>query len=987
MTTLLRTNDGKIVDDAGSFTNQYGQTYDEVFTHLRDMNTATWNSTPARPTSLLPVQFIKKTLPDFIQSKAYSAHLCSFTQMNVQSYPLTVQVTSGSLPSGMSLEVYTGNDAVANKTAPVFLKGTPTSAGSFSFSVTFSTTNTLATWEDTPYSRTESFTATVSPAVVPVFLATKKPLYEATAGVAVSHVIGEATLDGVAHNHWFFINQSALPPGFALAETTATLTGTFANPGYYSFSAEARCTTTGQKSAPLLWTVKVVSGGVPNPPQPPNTPDPVTVSELMINLMPLSPIVAGVAFSQVIAHSSLSDPGGSLNDVGDFSLVDRGTLPETATLSTDCLLSVTFATAGDYYCTIQVDYDGKSTKRTVYFVVNSGTTAVPTPPPQPPLPPPPPLVMVTTEAQVSGKAIIIKMATDDRQGKLPQTNSSAGTVDYVTGEIYFPVEDFFEAKTWSSSREGGDSTWKSTTIQDSFGAGAKVNILYQPDLYKNTSVTETLPTKPLVLVLTPYTADAIVPGTVRFTIGSTVYEDNEGVIHHTVNPSTGVGTVAGTIDYGSGTVALTNWVAGSATFSVQSLATYRGQFTESEFYFRTAGAPLRPASLQVSTVALDGEQIVGASEVGGDIVGDDVEGTVDVEFGMVNLRYGALVLDDDLTPEEKAEEWYNPANVDGDGYIWKPRKVIPPTTRYNATIYSYLPLSADLLGLSPVRLPVDGRVPFLKPGNTAAVHHTDSFTITGPISGNDPINCGRTRIARFWIYDANGIKVSEAKYSMNLTTGVGSFVPGFTLDSYVLPFTAYHRIVDEVLVTDVDVSGKVTFSPALTHQFPVGSYISSEWNLTNTGSRDLQARVSKVFSLQTWGSWDDPEPESPIVGQFNQALYPIVTTNDGAIQEEWRISFTGATTVNVIGQTVGQINTSGTLSTLTDIAPINPTTSQPYFTIPTEGWGAGWVSGNQLRFTTYAADYPIDLLRCVQAGAAAGDADRLSLEFLGDVDA
>ncbi len=604
--------------------------------------------------------------------------------------------------------------------------------------------------------------------------------------------------------------------------------------------------------------------------------------------------------------------------------------------------------------------------------------------PRQPAPTPPP-ILLTIQSEVTDQFYVLRMAQDDADGHLLPVEGDTGTVNYGTGVLYFPPEMLGDTRKWSSAHSGGTGTWNEESEADTFDGA--VSVLYRPASVTPTTHTETLAAMPLQFSLTPYTSDSIVPGTVRFTIGSTVYEDNEGVIQHTVNPSTGVGTPAGEIDYGTGDVTLTDWVAGSFLFSVQSLATYRGQFTESEFYFRTAGAPLRPASLQVSTVALDGEQIVGASEVGGDIVGDDVEGTVDVEFGMVNLRYGALVLDDDLTPEEKAEEWYNPANVDGDGYIWKPRKVIPPTTRYNATIYSYLPLSADLLGLSPVRLPVDGRVPFLKPGNTAAVHHTDSFTITGPISGNDPINCGRTRIARFWIYDANGIKVSEAKYSMNLTTGVGSFVPGFTLDSYVLPFTAYHRIVDEVLVTDVDVSGKVTFSPALTHQFPVGSYISSEWNLTNTGSRDLQARVSEVFSLQTWGSWDDPEPENPIVGQFNQALYPIVTTNDGAIQEEWRISFTGATTVNVIGQTVGQINTSGTLSTLTDIAPINPTTSQPYFTIPTEGWGAGWVSGNQLRFTTYAADYPIDLLRCVQAGAAAGDADRLSLEFLGDVDA
>jgi hypothetical protein len=149
----------------------------------------------------------------------------------------------------------------------------------------------------------------------------------------------------------------------------------------------------------------------------------------------------------------------------------------------------------------------------------------------------------------------------------------------------------------------------------------------------------------------------------------------------------------------------------------------------------------------------------------------------------------------------------------------------------------------------------------------------------------------------------------------------------------------------------------------------------------------MQARVSGVFSLQTWGSWADREPENPITAQYNDSLYPIVVTNDGAIQQEWRISFATSATVNIIGQSVGQINTAGPMPINEVIAPINPVTSQPYFTIPSEGWGAGWVPNNQLRFTTHAADFPIDLLRCLQQGAAAGDADRLSLEFLGDVDA
>lgn len=48
--------------------------------------------------------------------------------------------------------------------------------------------------------------------------------------------------------------------------------------------------------------------------------------------------------------------------------------------------------------------------------------------------------------------------------------------------------------------------------------------------------------------------------------------------------------------------------------------------------------------------------------------------------------------------------------------------------RYNATAYSYLPLDASILGLDPVRLPQDGRVPIFRTGEFAVVGHTGEIT-------------------------------------------------------------------------------------------------------------------------------------------------------------------------------------------------------------------------------------------------------------------
>lgn len=905
--------------------------------------------------------------PALKQNQAFSKTVSVFRDNSVIGpYSCELRAQSGSsVPTGMTVSMV-GDSAVK-------LSGTPTVSGTFYVEArvngyTQSTNAPISTeWLS---SRLE-----ISPAaelLPPRLVVSANALAQASVGVSYNNN-GTPIVNAVVENSDYVADPTItyglpdrgnLPSGVSINSSTGVIQS-FTPPtaGTYTFKVRASCAGI-SSSQVVTCTISTTAA---------------QSERFIVNWQPqLQVAQVNVAFSAQLGTGTY----GASSPVGTWAAENISALPSGAAVSSSGVLTCTFTESGAFGFSVTCTYNGETQRGTFTVQVGAGNTGTGgTPTPLQPSPPAP--VIATYESDITGVWYEIHMAQDDKNGRLLPTVDSTGTVDYDAGEVYFPVEEMFQSRTWKGPRTNAVAEWAMAENSDTFADGGKVSVAYRPLIVEATDHTETLDTQPLVFSLTPLTADTVIPGTVRFTLGSTVYEDNEGVIQHTVNPGTGVGTIAGTIDYRSGNVTLTNWVAGSAALSIQSLATYRGQFTETEFFFRTAGAPLRPGSVQVSTVALDGEQLVGLSEVDGDIVGDDLDGFVDVEFGTVNLRFGNLVLDDDLTPEEKAEEWYNAANIDEDGYIWKPRKVIPPTTSYNATLYSYLPLSAELLGLSPVRLPVDGRVPFVKKGDTAAVHHTDSFTITGPISGGDAIDCGRTRIARFWILDADGVRVSESKYSMNLDSGVGSFVPGFTLGTNVLPFTAYHRIVDEVLVTDVDVSGQVTFFPALTHVFPIGSYLSTEWPIPG----DMGARIARVFSLQTWSHWDATAPETPITGQFNQSLYPIVTTNDGAIQQEWRISFTSSTTVNVIGQSVGQINTSGTLSIASDIAPINPITSKPYFTIPNEGWGAGWVSGNQLRFTTYAADYPIDLLRCVQAGAAAGDADRLSLEFLGDVDA
>ncbi|MBK7660325.1 MAG: hypothetical protein IPJ28_14890 [Betaproteobacteria bacterium] len=95
------------------------------------------------------------------------------------------------------------------------------------------------------------------------------------------------------------------------------------------------------------------------------------------------------------------------------------------------------------------------------------------------------------------------------------------------------------------------------------------------------------------------------------------------------------------------------------------------------------------------------------------------------------------------------------------------------------------------------------------------------------------------------------------------------------------------------------------------------------------------------------------------------------------------VPFTNTTAFNVIGEHVGLIATG---STATDVAPINPATGQPYFTLRATGWGGGWAAGNVLRFNTVGALFPVWVVRTIQQGPETVPNDSFTLLIRGDVD-
>ena len=70
-----------------------------------------------------------------------------------------------------------------------------------------------------------------------------------------------------------------------------------------------------------------------------------------------------------------------------------------------------------------------------------------------------------------------------------------------------------------------------------------------------------------------------------------------------------------------------------------------------------------------------------------------------------------------------------------------------------------------------------------------------------------------------------------------------------------------------------------------------------------------------------------------------------------------------------------------------DLAPINPATGVPYFTLSAMGWGSGWIAGNVLRFNTTGANFPLWVSRTVmQSPAAPPGTDQLIISIRGDID-
>lgn len=530
----------------------------------------------------------------------------------------------------------------------------------------------------------------------------------------------------------------------------------------------------------------------------------------------------------------------------------------------------------------------------------------------------------------------------------------------------------------SSSAKGGSRS--DTGVSEEILAASTVTVAYAEGFASPQHHVMSYTPEPLNLDLCPYTTDYTVPNSVRFRWMGHVYEDYDGVLVRD-RTSTAAGIVAGAMDYSSGVARITDYVVGGspADLVVESLWTVRQNWTTASIFMRTAAAPVKPSGFVMNLSDATGEQITASAGVDGVISGTHLRGKMDYQSGVVELQFGDYLLDTALTDAQKAEWWYAAEDVGAvqPGRIWRPWPVDPTTLRYNSVSFFYLPLDAEIIGLDPVRLPQDGRVPIFRVGSYVVVGHTGSI---GPaqLSVGQTINCGRTRLSRVYLVGADGALIQQG-WSRDLDAGLVTIQD---TTGWSQPVTVQHRIEEMARVSDVQISGMLTLTKSLSHEFPSGSIVSSA---LITAAPGLRARVSHLFDQNTWqGRWQDTVDGQEALASYNDTIAPLVVTNAGAVTERWMLRIIGnGSSFECIGEHVGNL---GTGSINADFAPINPNTGVPYFTVRALGWGQGWAAGNVLRINTVGAMQPLAAIRAVQPSEAAGIDYHFELLTRGDID-
>lgn len=579
-----------------------------------------------------------------------------------------------------------------------------------------------------------------------------------------------------------------------------------------------------------------------------------------------------------------------------------------------------------------------------------------------------------------------------------QSISVVGTVDYSTGDV--SIAKSFSVTTsqgvWTAAPFGGTTT-KFTTFEDrsvtAFAQNGSTTDPTQNALVATIGATSTAGTTlsvtlsvlqvraALPQVIDKITQLPVTNGTLAsasFFLGGSQYQTKADFTITKDSALSGSGTAAGSWVASTGILALTAWPTGVASdvsqFSAGVNPATSGSGTvlsTDRVTFRTASAPVASGGFTVRGTLVGGSTAFSVTaNSDGTIHDTHVFGVIDYNTGVVDLTFGTATAD----PVSDAVKDVSAYGIPGVTNVTL-TTVQMASLLYDAVTYSYLPLEADLLGLDPVRLPSDGRVPIFKKGGVAVVHYTHALAPASHTNG-DTVDLGETRLSVVTVVGNDGLRITDG-YTPNFDAGhvVIDDVTGWSQ-----PVTIGFRIEDMALMTDAQISGAITLSRPLSHDYPLGSFVSSAYLVG-----DMQASVERLFEQQSWTSvWQSTPIGGAILAAYDQVNHPPVVTNAGAVTESWALIFTSTNAFSIVGEHLGVV---GVGSTSTDCSPLNPNSGTPYFTLTSTGFGLGWAVGNVIRLDTIGALAPLWLARVVQQGDNVLDEDSFTVLVRGDVNA
>ena len=572
---------------------------------------------------------------------------------------------------------------------------------------------------------------------------------------------------------------------------------------------------------------------------------------------------------------------------------------------------------------------------------------------------------------------LTKTLTDDGAGKLvDSTGANVGTIDYSARVAAFTPATTVQVPKRNYTTEtydgmGGDGlivkfsrqvfsgfTQVSANATLPLDASALVEVWFY-DTSPTSTTTEQLTSGNIEINVLPSFAEVVMPASLNFIWGGRTYFDKNGVIHTNLNVNNGASDIAGSVNYASGIVMLKDWTwtNGNAP-NIKALATSISGNPVDSVTFRTPSAPIRPGSLELRATALDGTQVTAKATVGGVMASTGIMGAVDAEYGLADVQFGSWV----TATGNESEPWYNADAVREDGKIWRSKHVFANTITYDARSYSYLPVDSNVVKIDTVRLPQDGKIPIFRRGDTIIIGNRVTTDIGSAHTGGQTVTLPRNDVTRIGVVDADDKNVDATLWDYDLAAGTITWKTPLDLSMYKMPLKINHAQEERNRIREVDIDGTLSLLFAMRRSYPIAdTYVSS----VLIGG-DLQVRVSIPFTQRSWNNvWQDTPVGEQLLNKLNLKDYPMILTDDGAIKERWMIKMTGTNQFELYGETLGFVMRG---DTLTNLAPINPATGKPYFTLPKQAFGADapWANQDVIRFNTWGTLLPVLVLCAVQ---------------------